>query len=91
MDQKKIHEKGKIIMNKHFKTFLLVIGGALLVSGSALFAAGCKNVAIKAKTREFDLTGQTIEKFRPNEQTDTHMPENDPESQKPQEAFSLLE
>ena len=63
MDQKKIHEKGKIIMNKHFKTFLLVIGGALLVSGSAIFAAGCKNVATKAKTREFDLTGQTIEKF----------------------------
>ena len=60
MDQKKIHEKGKIIMNKHFKTFLLVIGGALLVSGSALFAAGCKNVAIKAKTREFDFTGQQL-------------------------------
>ena len=50
-------------MNKHFRTFLLVMGGALLVGGSAIFAVGCKTVAAKAKTREFDLTGQTIQKF----------------------------
>ena len=50
-------------MNKHFKTFLLVIGGVLLVGGSALFAVGCANVKNTGKTREFDLTGQTIKSF----------------------------
>ena len=50
-------------MNKHFRTFLLVIGGTLLVSGSAIFAAGCKNLKDSGKTREFDLSGQTIKNF----------------------------
>lgn len=50
-------------MNRHFKTFLLVLGGVTLVGGSAIFAVGCKNIKNTGKTREFDLTGQTIKNF----------------------------
>ena len=50
-------------MNRHFKAFLLVIGGVLLVSGSALFGVGCATVKNTGKTREFDLSGQTIKSF----------------------------
>ena len=50
-------------MNRHFRTFLLVIGGALLVGGSAVFAVGCKTIKNTGKTREFDLTGQSIKSF----------------------------
>ena len=63
MDQKRIHEKGEIVMNRHFRTFLLVIGGALLVGGSAVFAVGCKTIKNTGKTREFDLTSQSIKSF----------------------------
>ena len=50
-------------MNKHFKIFLLVAGGALLVSGTAIFAAGCKNTKDSGKTREFDLSSYSIKSF----------------------------
>ena len=50
-------------MNKHFKTFLLVIGGVLLVSGTAVFVVGCKNAKDSGKTREFDLSGYSIKSF----------------------------
>lgn len=50
-------------MNRHFKTFLLVLGASLLIGGSAIFAASCKYVKSLGKTREFDLTGQTIKNF----------------------------
>ena len=50
-------------MNKHFRTFLLVIGGALFVSGSAIFLVGCKKAKDSGRTREFDLSGQSLKSF----------------------------
>ena len=48
-------------MNRHFKTFLLVLGGVTLVAGSAIFAVGCKSIGKNTITREVDLS--TKEEF----------------------------
>ena len=50
-------------MNRHFKTFLLVLGGVTLVGGSALFAVGCKDIKNAGKTREFDLSDKIFTSF----------------------------
>ena len=50
-------------MNRHFRTFLLVLGGVTLVAGSAIFAVGCKTVKNTGKTREFDLSDKVFTSF----------------------------
>ena len=55
-------------MNRHFKTFLLVLGGVTLVGGSALFAVGCKDIKNAAKTREFDLSDKIFTSFEVSEE-----------------------
>ena len=50
-------------MNRHYKTFLLVLGGALLVAGGAIFAVGCKDIKNTSLTREYDLSDKTFENF----------------------------
>ena len=50
-------------MNRHFKAFLLVLGGVLLVAGSGIFAVGCKGIKTAGLTREFDLSDKEFTNF----------------------------